>query len=207
MPLNGVQIDSIGVIYLKMHPRVKMAARIKFPIKPKKIVETMLYLAHKDIELSQYKTVKLLYLADLEHFRRFGRPISFDKYVAMRNGPVASIALDIIKGKTVEGINRDDLPFEIRKFDDLYIIEKPKRGIKQEGFSKSDLIVLDEICKKYGRAGFMELYNETHKHFAYTRARNNQKTEADPMFFEDFLNETADKEDKVQDLEFTALSM
>ncbi|MBL4872109.1 MAG: SocA family protein [Rhodobacteraceae bacterium] len=184
-----------------------MAARVKFRTKPEKIVETMLYLAHKGIELSQYKTVKLLYLADREHFRRFGRPISYDKYVAMEYGPVASIALDIINGKNVLGVDKDALPFEINTIGVHSLISDPKRDIRRELFSKSDLIILDDTVEKYGHFEFGKLYELTHKHFAYSRAWNNQKTKADPMFFEDFLDETANKEDKIQDLEFTALGM
>lgn len=182
-------------------------ARVNFRTKPKKIVETLLYLSHKDIELCQYKTVKLLYLADREHLKRFGRPISFDKYVAMKNGPVASIAYDIFKGNVVKGVNLDDLPFDICQYDDLSILENPKREIDRNLFSKSDLIVLDETCREYGQSSFMELYRLTHDHFAYSRAWRNRVSGADPMFFEDFLNETADKEDKVQDLELIALAM
>lgn len=181
-----------------------MAQRIKFPIRPEKIVETMLYLTHKGIELSQYKTVKLLYLADREHFRRFGRPISFDRYVAMDYGPVASVARKIFQGESVRGINLGDLPFEINKIGKYFFIENPKKDIQRSLFSKSDLLVLDEIVEQYGRSEFGELYKLTHKHFAYTRAWDNRNTNADPMFFEDFLDETADKEDRVQELEFIA---
>ena len=65
-------------------------------------------------------------------------------------------------------------------------------------------MILDEIVEKYGNWSFMQLYNLTHLDFAYTRAWNNRKTLADDMYFEDFIDETADKEDRVSDLEFTA---
>lgn len=35
-------------------------------------------------------------------------------------------------------------------------------------FSKSDLRVLDEVVAKYGDKKFYDLYQITHRHFAYT---------------------------------------
>lgn len=76
-----------------------MNARVTFTPKPDKLADSILYLALKGIELDQYKAVKLLYLADREHLRRFGRPITFDKYVAMKFGPVGSAAYDWLRSK------------------------------------------------------------------------------------------------------------
>ena len=126
-----------------------MVGRIHFKPKKDKIVETILYLAHKGLDLSQYKLVKLFYLADREHLRRFGRPITFDYYVAMEHGPVASIAYDIAKGNIVRGVDPDTLPFTIRRLDRFRFVENPKREINRSLFSKSDLMILDEIVKKY----------------------------------------------------------
>lgn len=184
--------------------RLPVTARIQFKFKADKLVETMLYLARTGMELDQYKVVKLIYLADREHFRRFRRPISFDRFVAMEYGPVASNALRVMKGENVAGIDRAALPFEIKKFDKLYFLNHPKREIKREVFSKSDLKVLDEVVAQYGNCSFKQLYNLTHGHFAYDRAWQNRHSNAEPMRFEDFLDESAEKEEIVEDLEFIA---
>lgn len=184
-----------------------MNARVKFTPKPEKIVDSILYLALKDLQLDQYKTVKLLYLADREHLRRFGRPITFDKYVAMPFGPVASAAFDLLKGNKVLGIDPSDLPFEMRKHDKIVIIDHPKREIDRSIFSKSDLMVLDQTAETYGGMSFDQLYKLTHEHFAYDRAWSSRKTKADEMRFEDFLAEDASKEGRVSDLSFTSKGM
>lgn len=181
-----------------------MSARIEFKFKPEKLVETLLYLARSGLELDQYKVVKLVYLADREHFIRFRRPVSFDRFVAMEYGPVASNALRIMKGEAVSGVDKASLPFRIRKFDKLYFLEHPLREIKREIFSKSDLKVLDEIVQRYGRCSFRELYRLTHSHFAYDRAWQNRTSLAEPMLFEDFIEESADKEELVDDIEFVS---
>lgn len=182
----------------------QVSARIQYQFKPEKLVETMLYLARSGKELDQYKVVKLIYLADREHFRLFRRPISFDKFVAMEYGPVASNALRIMKGENVPGVDKRDLPFEVQKLDKLYFLQRPKREIKREMFSKSDLKVLDQTLRDYGDCSFGQLYRLTHEHFAYDRAWQNRKSNAEPMLFEDFLDESASKAEIVEDLEFVA---
>lgn len=184
-----------------------MNARVTFKPKPDKLVDTMLYLASKGIELSQYQMVKLLYLADREHLRRFGRPISFDKYVAMQFGPVASAAYDLLRGKKALGIDPTDLPFERRKHDKIIFVEHPKRDIDRTIFSRSDLVVLDQTVEEYGDKSFDQLYKITHEHFAYDRAWKSRKTKADEMRFEDFLSEDASKGDRVSDLSFMSKGM
>ena len=46
--------------------------------------------------------IKLLYLSDRESLELFGRPVSGDRYVAMKHGPVLSSVYDLIK-LTVSG--------------------------------------------------------------------------------------------------------
>lgn len=184
-----------------------MNARVRFTPKPEKIVDSILYLALKDMEVDQYKAVKLLYLADREHLRRFGRPITFDKYVAMEFGPVASCAFDILKGKERMGVNPSNLPFELRTLDKITLVQNPKRDIDRSIFSRSDLMVLDQIAEEYGNKSFGELYELTHSHFAYARAWKHRKSKADEMRFEDFLAEDASKEDRISDLAFTSKGM
>ncbi len=72
---------------------------LKFRPKIGKIVELLLYLAHKRPGADKYQAVKFLYLADKEHFSRYGRPITFEDYYALWYGPVASNALDLLNQK------------------------------------------------------------------------------------------------------------
>lgn len=184
-----------------------MNARVTFTPKPDKLADSILYLAHKGIELDQYKAVKLLYLADREHLRRFGRPITFDNYVAMKYGPVGSNAYDWLRSKKALGISPADLPFSVSKLGTFFYVVGPKREIEREIFSKSDLMVLDQTVEKYGQMSFKQLFELTHEHFAYDRAWKNKKTNADDMRFEDFLIEDASKDDRVSDLAFTSKGM
>jgi hypothetical protein len=60
------------------------------------------------------RLIKLLYLADRESWKKYGRPITGDDYVAMKYGPVLSRTLDLVKmdeaerpwGRTVQRVGR-----------------------------------------------------------------------------------------------------
>lgn len=47
--------------------------------------------------MNYMRLIKLLYLADRESLSRLGRPISGDRFYAMKHGPVLSRVLDLIK--------------------------------------------------------------------------------------------------------------
>ncbi len=50
--------------------------------------------------VTQYDIVKALFLADRSHLNEYGRPVTFDNYVAMKHGPVPSLAYDFLKLNT-----------------------------------------------------------------------------------------------------------
>ena len=50
--------------------------------KYQKALETVVYLANKDIR--QYWVLKAIYLADKEHLQHYGRQIFSDRYIAMK---------------------------------------------------------------------------------------------------------------------------
>lgn len=170
--------------------------RLTFQPKLEKIVELLIYLALKRPNADQYQAVKFLYLADREHLNRYGRPITFDAYYALEYGPVASHALDMIKGnrRVLMKAAIDKLPIKMRKLDKLIYLQAPERKVNYDVFSKSDLKVFDEILRKYGSKSFGQLYDITHSHFAYKDAwRRRGPANAAPMNYEDMIQEKAIK--------------
>jgi uncharacterized phage-associated protein len=51
----------------------------------------------RNIRITQFGILKTLFLADRAHLNKYGRPITFDEYVAMSDGPVPSLAYDVLK--------------------------------------------------------------------------------------------------------------
>jgi uncharacterized phage-associated protein len=189
----------------------KMPSNINFKPKAKKIIETILYLTHKVRDLSDYKCAKLIYLADKEHLNRYHRPITFDYFVAMKRGPVPSVAYDLIKNDriTLKKYNLDDepLPFTATKTDPTtgYQISDPARPVNKKELSESDFQVLDEIIAEHAHKSDRELYNLTHSHIAYSKAWGNKKgIKNKKMLFEDMIEDSVNKEDLIETLKYIA---
>jgi uncharacterized phage-associated protein len=192
---------------------------LKFRPKLDKIVELLLYLAHKRPGADKYQAVKFLYLADKEHFARYGRPITFDDYFALWYGPVASNALDLLHQQAVvmrrAGINA--LPFNVetgtikRKngtYTETVYIREPLREVNNDLFSQSDLAVFDSVLAKYGDASFDDLFNETHKHFAYSNAWENRRHgDRAQMYYDEMVDDEQRRKDLIEDLSPVAAKM
>jgi uncharacterized phage-associated protein len=181
---------------------IKMTeSQLKYRPKYEKIVELLLYLAHKRPNADHYQAVKFLYLADKEHLNRYARPITFEKYCALPFGPVASNALNLLKGHagTLERFGISELPFEIEKLDKIIYIKAPKRAVNYEVFSKSDIEVFDQIIKEYGHLSFGDLYNITHSHFAYKNAWSLRSNNSHPISYDDMMEESPKKASFIDD--------
>ncbi|MBG6208372.1 putative phage-associated protein [Labrenzia sp. EL_126] len=144
-----------------------------------KIIELLVYLAHKKPGADKYQAVKFFYLADREHLNRYGRPITFEKYYALPYGPVASNAKDIIEGDswTMRAANLSDLPIRMETKPgrgpdsrDIVVLAEALRDVDYDVFSKSDIRVFDEIIDTYGDMSFDDLFRITHDHAAYVNA-------------------------------------
>ena len=64
--------------------------------------------------LSQYQLVKALFLADRSHLNQFGRPVTYDNYVAMEHGPVPSMSYRILREDPTIMAEISSLPWSSR---------------------------------------------------------------------------------------------
>lgn len=66
-----------------------------------KILESILFLIQKAEDdarpITQYQIVKAIFIGDLYHLRKYGRPISFDNYSALEFGPAPETTYDMLK--------------------------------------------------------------------------------------------------------------
>ncbi|MGH6714140.1 MAG: Panacea domain-containing protein [Bradyrhizobium sp.] len=176
---------------------------LEFKPKYDKIVELMLYLAHKRPGADKYQAVKFFYFADREHLIRYGRPITNETYYALHYGPVASTVLDLLNGDswTFQKLGLERLPFETTISDNTTIIGKPGREVKRELFSKSDLVVFDEVIEKYKDASFDDLFKATHEHYAWRHAWNarRQGNRAE-MYYDEMIDDEQKRAALLEDL-------
>jgi uncharacterized phage-associated protein len=144
--------------------------------------------------LNKMKALKLIWLADRFHLRKYGRPILQDYYVAMENGPVASATRDILQHNKL-GVGEDVL-----KYAENFISENGSYDFKSVNepnikvFSKSDLECLKGVFDAYGHLGKYALRDLTHKFPEWKRWEDGLKKKefnSHPMEYDDFFLNTS----------------
>ena len=78
-----------------------------------KITQILRYLLSFDDngKMNHTKLIKLLWAADRYHMRHYGRLVSDSNYVAMKFGPVSSLALDISQVKNDFALDEEDTKY------------------------------------------------------------------------------------------------
>jgi len=113
----------------------------------------------KDLgEVEKLKLVKLVYLADREHFIRVGMPITGDRLVAMPYGPVPSGTLDAING-LVSGAEELVFRYLVVKNNKIRLHKSPG----QSALSADEIDTLKNVLKIHGKKGAWALANQTHR--------------------------------------------
>ncbi|MDR3527409.1 MAG: Panacea domain-containing protein [Rhizomicrobium sp.] len=168
-----------------------------------KIVEAILLLIEEAGRhrrtLTQYDVVKSLFIADLWHLKKFGRPITFDNYVAMKFGPVPSEAYDMLKPIYAwRGTPQPEgWPLWDRKATEgsnVAHFENPRRSANRRKLSDTDVRELTEALSFVMNLGFGGVCDWTHMNPAYVdawKARGDRKS--NEMRYE-LLLEGKDKE-------------
>jgi hypothetical protein len=147
----------------------------------KKILESVLYLINeaerRKIYVTEYDIVKSIFLADVAHLNQYARPITFDNFVAMKDGPVPSTTRDVLQpdfnprfqysGEAWPPWERERSPEDGNL---AYRFVKPKRKENLRVLSETDLHALSEALSVVKSLKFSGVRSETHKHPAYTEA-------------------------------------
>jgi len=141
-----------------------------------KAIEAIVYISHKNGDL--FHIVKILYYADKFHLEGYGRLITGDHYVAMKDGPVPSAAYDIIKAVRGDGLSPIiENPQEAFRVED-WITIKPNRDPNLNYFSESDIEALNKAIDKYSPMSYQELWDTVHEEEPYKQARNDISLES-----------------------------
>lgn len=163
----------------------------------RKATQVLNLLARKEGgKINKMRAIKLIFLADRLHLRKYGRPIVGDTYWAMKLGPVGSLVKDIAELNVLE----DNLRYA-KKF------IKPVNGRKQifislkkedlSVFSKTDLECIDAVYEKFSGFDKFKLADITHNYPEWTK----HKKELDAgkkrvkMDYDDFFIDTQKGDD------------
>jgi uncharacterized phage-associated protein len=144
----------------KMNSLSKIWGGYSFPYE--KIIQILAYLQKKTETKDKLKLIKLLFFADRCSLRDDATFMSSDVYFALKNGPVASTALNmlnlyedylnnevlnLLKEKIIFGENKNDRIIKEDKTD--YICE-------------ADIDILDFVCDTFGKFSPPDLIELTH---------------------------------------------
>jgi uncharacterized phage-associated protein len=135
--------------------------RWPFRLDTDKAVESVLYIAGRVPNPTLHSIAKVLFHADKAHLSRYGRPISGDRYIAMKHGPVPSATYDILK--TLKGDS--EFPLTDRARNSLSVDGYAVRALRpadERVLSASEMECLAESAHAHGAKSFKQRTAESH---------------------------------------------
>jgi len=156
----------------------------------KKATQALNFFAEKkEGRINKMKAIKLIYLADRLHLRRYGRPIVGDVYWAMKLGPVGSCAKKIAELSPASKNNLAYAKLFIKPADDkkqsFFSIRPTEMGV----FSKTDIECLEAVYNQFSDKDQFELAELTHRYPEWVKHARELKSgkKRVPMRYEDFF--------------------
>ncbi|MDE2933694.1 MAG: Panacea domain-containing protein [Chloroflexota bacterium] len=136
---------------------------MKFVFDERKAAQAAAHLLHRNGEPMPYiKLIKLLYLADRRAFVETGYPITGDRLVSMKNGPVLSNVLDLIR---LTGGRDRSVWHEYVSDPDAHAVRAIGPAELDEAddeLSEYERSLLDAVFQEFGGANEWDLVDHTH---------------------------------------------
>lgn len=183
----------------------------------RRVLESILFLINeatrRGIYVTEYDIDKSIFVADVTHLNKYGRPITFDNYVAMKDGPVPSLTRDVLQPsfKPLPHFHEAEWPpwDRVPSTDDGQRAHKfinPKREANLRALSKSDTQELVQALLLVKSKGFHGTKKWTHEHPAYVDVwPKNATGGAYAMDYAKLLDEP--DQEIIEDLEFSSKHM
>lgn len=156
----------------------------------KKATQALNLLARKkDGRINKMKAIKLIFLADRLHLRKYGRPIIGDRYFAMKLGPVGSLTKNIAE---LSSISVEALAYAKKYIKPSDEKKQTFASLKQADlsvFSKTDLECLEAVYHAYSDKDQFELADITHTYPEWLKHKKELETgkKSIKMDYDDFF--------------------
>ena len=140
-------------------------------------------------KINKMKALKLIFLADRYHLRKYGRLITNDEYIAMKHGPVPSTSKDIAESNDFleDAIKEYSLRF-IQPVNNLTL--SSVGAVDSDVLSESDLEALKFAWDTFGGLTQFELRDLTHFYPEWRKFEESLKySSCLPMDLLDFLKD------------------
>ena len=137
-----------------------------FNVDKTKTLNAALYIVNQLGEADQHKIFKILYFADQEHLKQFGRPITGDSYYALNFGPVPSFLYGIFKAAEkgihpfAEGLEMSKA-FSVNRKNNIPYIEATKASDLNK-LGETDLELIINSINDNKHLSFIELVQKSH---------------------------------------------
>lgn len=173
----------------------------------KKSVQALNYLALKSGgSLNKMKAIKMIWLADRLHLRKYGRTITGDVYFALPYGPIPSTTRDILEDNSL--VSDTELSYSneyLSKFSKYDY--SSKKAANEKVFSKTDLDAIENVFTKYNHLNEFELSDLSHlfpewkKYSSALEKGIASRFEINPIdFFENYSDDSGLFSDSASDL-------
>ncbi len=161
----------------------------------RKATQAIGYLARREGgQIGKLKLIKLAYLADRFHLRRYGRPIFNDAYLAMQFGPVGSSVKDIIElSPTFLGREERDYAFRFIEKGNEENTVRSRGSEDMDVFSDSEEEALRFAYDQFGKLSAAALVKVTHRYPEWSRHASvlDEGTSRVSMSYQDFFEDPA----------------
>ena len=172
---------------------------IRFKFAPLKAMSAIHWMVRQKPQLDLHTMLKGCYFADKEHLNRESQPIFGATYRAMRFGPVPLEIYEMAKGEALwlAETGRTAFPWRLDGFS-LAAVANDDPDMSH--LSESDVAALEVGFRQSCSMTFSERTAATH-------GSDWQAARLGIMLYEDMLDETPDKQERIAYLEATALFM
>lgn len=148
-----------------------------FPYNDDKALNVFLYIANRLVTPDIYRVFKILYLADVEHLAKYGRPIVGDVYHALPKGPVPTNMYDEFKlvassSKLAALFHKAERNKLLEAYEAKGYTIVPKVDADLDELSQSDIECLDKSIAENKDLTFGQIKNKSHD-AAYDKASEN----------------------------------
>jgi uncharacterized phage-associated protein len=124
--------------------------------------------------ITPFFLAKVLFFADRDHLRSYGRPVTGDSYIAMADGPVPSRVYDMVKDNLDFFGDPEAIVAAIQiNRNNVYPSVSARREPNLDLLSETDVAALEEAVRFCREKSFAELSSLTHQEPAWFQAAAN----------------------------------
>jgi len=197
--MGGKAVDKQGQ---SSTTQIENTENIYFNFNHTKGTQALNYFAiHEGSKINKMKVLKLVFLADRYHLRKYGRLITNDNYLAMKHGPVPSTTKDIAESNDYLDDTTKDYSLRFIKTVDNRVLKSVNK-LEESVLSESDLEALKFAWANFGHLDQFQLRDLTHLYPEWEKYRDIIDSQSCiPMQLLDFLQDPTDsRADKCFDL-------